>query len=56
MIGIAPAIVGFLIMLGLMFLGLHVATAMFAVGLLGAAVYLFVIEDIKPLTPREPAA
>ena len=24
--------------------------------ILGAAVYLFVIEDIKPLTPREPAA
>ena len=24
--------------------------------LLGAAVYLFVIEDIKPLTPREPTA
>src|SRR3990172_2571481 len=40
MIGIAPAVVGFLIMLGLMFLGLHVATAMFAVGLLGAAAYL----------------
>lgn len=40
MIGVAPAIVGFLVMLGLMFLGLHVATAMFAVGLLGASVYL----------------
>jgi tripartite ATP-independent transporter DctM subunit len=40
MIGIAPALVGFVIMLGLMFLGLHVAVAMFAVGLLGAAVYL----------------
>jgi C4-dicarboxylate transporter, DctM subunit len=40
MIGIAPAIIGFLIMLGLIFLGLHVAVAMFAVGLLGAAVYL----------------
>jgi C4-dicarboxylate transporter, DctM subunit len=40
MIGIAPAIIGFLIMLGLIFLGLHVAVAMLAVGLLGAAVYL----------------
>ena len=40
MIGITPAIIGFLIMLGLIFLGLHVAVAMFAVGLLGAAVYL----------------
>jgi hypothetical protein len=24
--------------------------------ILGAAVYLFVVEDIKPLTPREPTA
>ncbi len=40
MIGLGATFVGFVAMLGLMFLGLHVATAMFAVGLLGAAVYL----------------
>lgn len=40
MIGAGGALVGFLVMLGLMFLGIHVATAMFAVGVLGAFVYL----------------
>ncbi len=40
MIGVEAAAIGFAIMLGLMFLGLHVGTVMFIVGLLGASVYL----------------
>jgi C4-dicarboxylate transporter DctM subunit len=40
MISIATAGFGFALMIGLMFLGLHVATVMFAVALLGAWVYL----------------
>ena len=37
MIGLWEAALGFAFMLGLMFLGFHVAVVMFAVGLLGAA-------------------
>ncbi len=40
MITITTAGLGFLMMIGLMFLGLHVATVMFAVSLLGAWLYL----------------
>ena len=39
MIGPLEVLIGLVLMLGLMFLGLHVGTAMFAVGLLGAMVY-----------------
>lgn len=40
MISITTAGLGFLLMIGLMFLGLHVATVMFGVALLGAWLYL----------------
>lgn len=40
MIGVAETGLGFLLLVGLLFLGLHVATAMFAVAALGAAIYL----------------
>ena len=40
MIGVLESAVGFLLLIALLFLGLHVATAMFLVGLLGAALYL----------------
>ena len=40
MIGVAEAAVGFLLLIALLFLGLHVATAMFLVGVLGASLYL----------------
>jgi C4-dicarboxylate transporter, DctM subunit len=40
MIGVTEAGLGFLLMVGLLFLGLHVATAMFAVAILGATLYL----------------
>ncbi len=40
MISIASAGLGFLLMIGLMFLGLHVATVMFGVAILGAWLYL----------------
>jgi tripartite ATP-independent transporter DctM subunit len=40
MIGITEASIGFLLLIGLLFLGLHVAVAMFLVALLGAALYL----------------
>lgn len=40
MIDVGGAVVGFFIMLGMMFLGLHVATAMFLSAALGALVYL----------------
>ncbi|MFB9262420.1 TRAP transporter large permease [Bradyrhizobium erythrophlei] len=40
MIGGLDIFIGLAIMLGLMFLGLHVAVVMFVVGLLGAAVYV----------------
>jgi C4-dicarboxylate transporter, DctM subunit len=39
MIGPVEILIGLALMLGLMFIGLHVGTAMFAVGLLGATVY-----------------
>ncbi|MEM9781902.1 MAG: TRAP transporter large permease [Pseudomonadota bacterium] len=39
MIDPAGAVIGFLIMLGLMFVGLHVGVAMLAIGVLGALVY-----------------
>jgi C4-dicarboxylate transporter, DctM subunit len=39
-IGVAESAVGFLLLIALLFLGLHVATAMFLVALLGAAFYL----------------
>ncbi len=39
MITVTTAGLGFLLMIGLMFLGLHVATVMFAIGLLGAWCY-----------------
>ena len=40
MIGVAEAAVGFLLLIALLFLGLHVATAMFLVGVLGASLHL----------------
>lgn len=40
MIGVAETAVGFVLLVGLLFLGLHVATAMFAVAALGALLYL----------------
>jgi C4-dicarboxylate transporter, DctM subunit len=40
MIGITEASIGFLLLIALLFLGLHVAVAMFLVALLGAALYL----------------
>ncbi len=40
MISVATAGLGFVLMIGLMFLGLHVATVMFAVALLGAWLFL----------------
>jgi len=40
MIGVGETAIGFLIMVGLLFLGLHVATAMFGVAVLGALLYL----------------
>ena len=39
MIGPLQVLIGLVLMLGLMFLGLHVGAAMFAVGLLGAMIY-----------------
>ncbi len=39
MIDLTGAIFGFLIMLGLMFVGLHVGIAMLATGVLGAMIY-----------------
>ena len=40
MMDIASVTIGFLIMLGAMTLGLHIATVMFGVGFIGAALYL----------------
>jgi C4-dicarboxylate transporter DctM subunit len=40
MIGITEASIGFLLLIGFLFLGLHVAVAMFLIALLGAALYL----------------
>ena len=40
MIGVGETAIGFGIMVGLLFLGLHVATAMFGVAVLGAVLYL----------------
>lgn len=40
MIGVGETAIGFVLLVGLLFLGLHVATAMFAVAVLGALVYL----------------
>ena len=40
MIGVAETALGFVLMVGLLFLGLHVATAIFAVAALGAVIYL----------------
>lgn len=40
MIDIASVTIGFLILLGAMTLGLHIATVMFVVGFIGAALYL----------------
>jgi tripartite ATP-independent transporter DctM subunit len=40
MIGVAETAIGFLVLVGLLFLGLHVATAMFGVAVLGALIYL----------------
>ena len=40
MIDLIGAIFGFFIMLGLMFVGLHVGIAMLATGVLGAMIYL----------------
>ncbi len=40
MIGVGETAIGFVIMVGLLFLGLHVATAMFGVAVLGAVLYL----------------
>ncbi|MCZ8150640.1 MAG: TRAP transporter large permease subunit, partial [Roseomonas sp.] len=40
MIGVAETAIGFVLLVGLLFLGLHVATAMFAVAALGAVIYL----------------
>lgn len=39
MVGPLEILIGLALMLGLMFVGVHVATSMFAVGLLGAALY-----------------
>ena len=39
MIGALEVLIGLALMLGLMFVGLHVGTAMFAVGLVGAMIY-----------------
>lgn len=39
MMGVGATAIGFAVMLGLMALGLHIATVMFAVGALGAALY-----------------
>ncbi|MEM7041832.1 MAG: TRAP transporter large permease [Pseudomonadota bacterium] len=39
MIDLTGAVIGFIIMLGLMFIGLHVGVAMLAIGVLGALVY-----------------
>ena len=40
MIDIGSVTIGFLILLGAMTLGLHIATVMFGVGFIGAALYL----------------
>lgn len=40
MIGVVETFIGFLLLVGLLFLGLHVATAMFLVAVLGAVIYL----------------
>ncbi len=40
MIGVGETAIGFVLLVGLLFLGLHVATAMFGVAVLGALVYL----------------
>lgn len=40
MIGVTEATIGFLLLIGFLFLGLHVAVAMFLIALLGAALYL----------------
>jgi C4-dicarboxylate transporter DctM subunit len=40
MIGVTETAIGFLVLVGLLFLGLHVATAMFGVAVLGAVIYL----------------
>ena len=40
MIGVAETAIGFVLLVGLLFLGLHVATARFAVAALGAVIYL----------------
>ncbi len=40
MIDVTGALLGFLLMLGLMFIGLHVATALFLVSMVGSLVYL----------------
>jgi len=40
MIGVTEASIGFLLLIGFLFLGLHVAVAMFLIALLGAALYL----------------
>lgn len=40
MIGVAETAIGFVVLVGLLFLGLHVATAMFGVAVLGAVIYL----------------
>jgi tripartite ATP-independent transporter DctM subunit len=39
-IGVAETAIGFVVLVGLLFLGLHVATAMFGVAVLGAVIYL----------------
>ncbi|MCA3416593.1 MAG: TRAP transporter large permease [Roseomonas sp.] len=40
MIGVTEATIGFLLLIGFLFLGLHVTVAMFLIALLGAALYL----------------
>ena len=40
MIGVTEATIGFLLLIAFLFLGLHVAVAMFLIALLGAAIYL----------------
>jgi len=40
MIGVTETAIGFVLLIGLLFLGLHVATAMFGIAVLGAVVYL----------------
>jgi C4-dicarboxylate transporter, DctM subunit len=40
MIDIASVTIGFVLLLGAMTLGLHIATVMFGVGFIGAALYL----------------